>query len=126
VRVLVAEDNHTNQLVVKSVLSAMGAEPVLVDDGRCAVEAWEDGDFDLVLMDIQMPVMDGVAATREIRRQERKRRLPRTPILALTANVLPHQQMEYRAAGLDGVLAKPIQLPELQAALEGARSRRAA
>ncbi|WP_374469786.1 ATP-binding protein [Phenylobacterium sp.] len=125
-RVLVAEDNQTNQLVVRSVLSAMGAEPSVVDDGRCAVEAWETGVFDLVLMDIQMPVMDGVAATREIRRQERKRRLPRTPILALTANVLPHQQMEYRTAGIDGVLAKPIQLPELQAALEGARGRRAA
>ncbi|HEY8618051.1 ATP-binding protein [Phenylobacterium sp.] len=125
-RVLVAEDNQTNQMVVKSVLQAMGAEPSVVDDGQLAVEAWQVGGYDLILMDIQMPVMDGVEATREIRRQERKRRLPRTPILALTANVLPHQQIEYRAAGVDGVLAKPIQLPELQAALEGARARRAA
>jgi signal transduction histidine kinase len=125
-RILVAEDNQTNQLVVKSVLAAMGADPSVVDDGAEAVEAWQTGGFDLILMDIQMPVMDGVAATREIRRQERKRRLPRTPILALTANVLPHQVAEYRAAGIDAVVAKPIQLPELQALLQGARARAAA
>ncbi|MCR5877479.1 ATP-binding protein [Phenylobacterium sp. J367] len=122
-RVLVAEDNQTNQLVVKSVLQAIGCDPSVVDDGALAVEAYAAGGFDLVLMDIQMPVMDGVAATREIRKLERRKRLPKTPILALTANVLPHQQREYRAAGVDGVIAKPIQLPELVAVLDGVKAR---
>jgi signal transduction histidine kinase/AmiR/NasT family two-component response regulator len=124
-RVLVAEDNQTNQLVVKSVLQAMGADPSVVDDGAQALEAFASGGFDLVLMDIQMPVMDGVAATREIRKLERRKRWPKTPVLALTANVLPHQIADYRAAGVDGVIAKPIQLPELVAVLESAKARAA-
>jgi len=125
-RVLVAEDNETNQRVVRTVLNALGVDPVMVPDGRAAVEAWGRGAWDLVLMDIQMPVRDGVSATRDIRRLEAERGLEPTRIVALTANAMPAQADEYAAAGMDGVVAKPIVIEKLHAALLGARTRRAA
>jgi signal transduction histidine kinase len=118
-RVLVAEDNETNQRVVRTVLNALGIDPVMVTDGRAAVEAWGRGGFDLVLMDIQMPVRDGIAATRDIRRLETERGLAPTRIVALTANAMQHQVAEYTAAGMDGVVAKPIVIEKLYAALKG-------
>ena len=118
-RVLAAEDNETNRLVLRAVLDALGVVPTIVDNGRLAVDAWEAGAFDLVLMDIQMPVLDGVAATREIRRIESQKGLPRTPIIAVTANAMKHQVDEYHAAGLDAHLAKPIVIQHLYAALAG-------
>ena len=72
-RILAAEDNPTNQLVLKTVLHSMGVTPVMVENGLRAVDAWARERFDLVLMDIQMPQMDGAAATREIRRREAER-----------------------------------------------------
>lgn len=128
-RVLVAEDNETNQQVVRTVLNALGVEPVVVPDGRAAVEAWSEAPWDLVLMDIQMPVRDGVAATRDIRRLEAERGQPPTRIVALTANALPAQVDEYAAAGMDAVVSKPIMIDQLYAALvdaDGARAARAA
>jgi CheY-like chemotaxis protein/anti-sigma regulatory factor (Ser/Thr protein kinase) len=125
-RVLVAEDNETNQRVVRTVLNALGVDPTVVPDGRAAVEAWGRGEWDLVLMDIQMPVRDGVAATRDIRRMEAERGLPPTRIVALTANAMPAQVVEYEAAGMDGVVPKPIMIDELHAALVDARELRAA
>ena len=125
-RVLVAEDNETNQRVVRTVLNALGVDPTVVPDGRAAVEAWGRGEWDLVLMDIQMPVRDGVAATRDIRRLEAERGLPPTRIVALTANAAPAQVSEYEAAGMDGVVPKPIMIDELHAALVDARDIRAA
>jgi signal transduction histidine kinase/CheY-like chemotaxis protein len=125
-RVLVAEDNETNQRVVRTVLNALGIDPVVVADGRAAVEAWARGGFDLVLMDIQMPVRDGIAATRDIRRLEAERGLTPTRILALTANTMQHQVAEYAAAGMEGVVAKPIMIDRLYAALLGMNSLRAA
>jgi signal transduction histidine kinase/CheY-like chemotaxis protein len=125
-RVLVAEDNETNQRVVRTVLNALGIDPVVVADGRAAVEAWACGGFDLVFMDIQMPVRDGIAATRDIRRLEAERGLTPTRILALTANTMQHQVAEYAAAGMDGVVAKPIMIDRLYAALAGVNSLRAA
>lgn len=118
-RVLVAEDNETNQRVVRTVLNALGVDPVIVPDGRAAVEAWGRGDFDLVLMDIQMPVRDGLSATRDIRRLEAERGLPPTRIVALTANAMQHQVAEYAAAGMDGLVPKPIMVEKLHAALVG-------
>lgn len=116
-RVLVAEDNETNQRVVRTVLNALGVDPTVVPDGRAAVEAWGRGDWDLVLMDIQMPVRDGVTATRDIRRIEAEQGLSPTRIVALTANALPAQVSEYEAAGMDGVVPKPIMIDQLHAAL---------
>lgn len=121
-RVLVAEDNETNQRVVRTVLNALGVEPVVVADGKAAVEAWSAGQWDLVLMDIQMPVRDGVDATREIRRMEAERGVAPTRIVALTANAMPHQVETYMAVGMNGVVAKPIMIDELHAALVGARA----
>ncbi len=118
-RVLAAEDNPTNQLVLSTIMQIFGMELTLAGDGADAVDAWRAGDFDLVLMDIQMPRMDGVAATRRIRAEEAAIGRRRTPILALSANALTHQVEAYLAAGMDGHIAKPIELPKLQAALEG-------
>ncbi len=116
-RVLVAEDNPVNQLVVRTLLNHFGVEPVLVDNGALAVEAWATGKWDLIFMDVQMPVMDGLDAARTIRDQEAGRGCTRTPIIALTANVMAHQVEEIRAAGMDGHVAKPIEAQALLDAL---------
>jgi CheY-like chemotaxis protein len=86
----------------------MGVELTLVGDGAAAVEAFRFGAFDLVLMDMQMPVMDGLAATREIRRLELAGGRPRTPIAMLTANAMDEHRRAALAAGADGHIAKPI------------------
>ena len=117
-RVLAAEDNPTNQLVLTTVMQIFGVELTLAGDGLEAVDAWRSGQFDVILMDIQMPRLDGVAATRRIRAEEIASTRPRTPILALSANALTHQVEAYLAAGMDGHVAKPIELAKLQAALE--------
>jgi signal transduction histidine kinase/ActR/RegA family two-component response regulator len=116
-RVLAAEDNAVNQLVLKTLLHQMGVEPVVVDNGEQAVEAWKTGDFDVILMDIQMPVMDGMTATGQIRALELAQDRARTPIVALTANAMSHQIEQYVAAGMDSHVAKPIQAAELFGAL---------
>jgi CheY-like chemotaxis protein len=117
VRVLAAEDNLVNQKVLKAIVEPMDVDLVIVGDGHAAVEAWRAGGFDVVLMDIQMPVMDGIAAAKAIRDAERAEKLPRTPILALTANALVHQVEEYLAAGMDGHVAKPIEISKLYDAM---------
>jgi signal transduction histidine kinase/AmiR/NasT family two-component response regulator len=124
-RVLAAEDNATNQLVLKTVLHSLGLHPVIVENGRQAVDAWAREHFDLVLMDIQMPQMDGLAATAEIRRREAAAGVGRTPIVALSANVMKDQVAEYLAAGMDAHLGKPIQIAELYRALLAVRAGRA-
>jgi signal transduction histidine kinase/ActR/RegA family two-component response regulator len=117
-RVLIAEDNPTNQLVLKTLLNQVGIDPVVVPDGVQAVETWRTGDWDVVFMDIQMPHMDGRDAAREIRRLEAENRLPRTPIYALSANAMAHQATDYLSAGMDGNIAKPIDIGELFGVLE--------
>jgi signal transduction histidine kinase/ActR/RegA family two-component response regulator len=112
-RILAAEDNRVNQLVLKTLLSHAGVEPVVVENGALAIEAWEHSDWDLILMDVQMPVMDGLQAVREIRAREAKTGRRRTPIVALTANAMSHQVTHYLASGMDGLVAKPIQAGEL-------------
>jgi len=120
VRILAAEDNRTNQLLLTAMLEPLGAEIRLAGDGAEVVEAFEAGRFDLILMDIQMPVANGVDAARAIRALEAQRGLPPTPILALSANVMPHQIEEYRAAGMNGFVAKPIEMAVLIEAIERA------
>jgi signal transduction histidine kinase/ActR/RegA family two-component response regulator len=117
-RILAAEDNATNRLVLKTLLEQIGLGASFVENGAEAVEAWRTGRWDLILMDIQMPEMDGVTATREIRRMEAESGRPRTPIVALTANAMAHQVSEYRVAGMDALSPKPIQLPQLVATIQ--------
>jgi signal transduction histidine kinase/ActR/RegA family two-component response regulator len=124
-KVLAAEDNPTNQLVLRTILQAMGVQVTIVADGRHAVDACAAGRFDLVLMDIQMPVMDGLDATREIRRLERERGAARTLVVALSANAMTHQVKEYLDADMDDHLAKPIEIERLHAVLAAASTRQA-
>jgi len=117
-RVLVAEDNSVNQLVIKTILHQAGITPTIVSNGLLAVEAWTGDDWDIILMDIQMPEMDGVTATRAIRNAESAGSRRRTPIIALTANAMTDQVAEYRTAGFDGHVAKPIEAERLYEALD--------
>jgi len=121
-RILAAEDNATNQLILKSLLEPMGVELKVVANGREAVEAFRAGDFDLILMDVQMPEMNGVEAALAIRALERQDGARAIPILALSANVMSHQVSEYMAAGMSGFVPKPIEAGKLFAAIEEALS----
>ena len=116
-RILAAEDNPTNRQVLAAVLSSLGIEVHIVPDGKEAVEAWRTGTYDLVLMDIQMPVMDGITAAASIRDAEKTSGRRRTPIVALTANALTHQVEEYLAVGMDAHVAKPIEIAKLYDAI---------
>jgi signal transduction histidine kinase/CheY-like chemotaxis protein len=124
-RVLLAEDHPTNRRVVQLILESAGVELTCVEDGAQAVEAWDRGDFDLVLMDMQMPVMDGLTAMRRIRAEEAARGLPPTQIFALTANAMPEHADASRAAGADGHLTKPISADSLFRTVEDAMRCRA-
>jgi len=106
VRVLVAEDHPVNQELLRIILESVGVQVHVVGDGAQAVDAYRSGGFDIILMEVQMPVMDGPEATRRIRALESEG--PRIPIIALTANVMPHQVSAYLAAGMDAHLGKPI------------------
>ncbi len=119
-KVLVAEDNPVNQRVVCGLLAKLGCEAVVVPNGQRAVELMRDGRFDLVLMDCQMPELDGIEATRIIRAQQPGQVLPgakRTPIVALTAGVLDNDRERCLEAGMDDFLSKPVRLEELARAL---------
>jgi CheY-like chemotaxis protein/HPt (histidine-containing phosphotransfer) domain-containing protein len=105
-RILVAEDHPLSQQVAVGLLARQGHEVEIAADGREAVEAVRRGHFDVVLMDVHMPVLDGLAATREIRRFEGER--GRIPIIALSASVLSGETEQCLAAGMDAHLAKPI------------------
>ena len=116
-RILLAEDHPTNRRVVQLILETLDVDLTCVEDGAAAVAAEATADFDLILMDMQMPVMDGVAATRAIRAREAKAGARRTPILSLTANAMPEHAQACLAAGADGHLTKPIAADKLIAAV---------
>ena len=116
-RILVAEDNSVNQLLIRRLLEKAGHDAVLVASGAEAVEKAAAQRFDAILMDVQMPGMDGFAATAAIREQERKEGV-HTPIIALTAHALAGYRERCLAAGMDGYLAKPISFTELCEALQ--------
>ncbi len=105
-RVLLVEDNATNRLVISKILEALGVVVDTAEDGAEGVELAAKGGYDLVLMDIQMPGMDGIEATKRIRAMDGP--MARAPILAVTANVLADQRSSYADAGMDGVVAKPV------------------
>lgn len=123
-KVLAAEDNPTNQKVLAAILAAFGLDHHIAANGRDAVAAWREGSYDLILMDIQMPLMDGLEATRAIREAEAEQGLAPVPIYALTANAFVHQVEAYKAVGMDGHLSKPLELPRLTAVLEEVADRR--
>ncbi|HYD46639.1 MAG TPA: MHYT domain-containing protein [Phenylobacterium sp.] len=119
-KVLAAEDNPVNQLVLKALLADADISLSIVDDGLAAVEAWEREAWDLVLMDIHMPRLDGLAATQAIRAREAELGRAATPIIALTANAMAHQVEQYLAAGMTGFVGKPIDVTDLFRAMESA------
>lgn len=116
-RVLLAEDHPTNQKVVQLILGSVGITPVVVEDGQAALDALESADFDVVLMDMQMPVLDGLSATVELRRRELAHERPRTPVIMLTANALEEHVLAGKAAGGDWHLTKPIRASDLLSAI---------
>jgi len=125
-RILAAEDNPTNRLILSALLEPLDVDLALAENGVEAVAACDRRRFDVILMDAQMPQMNGLEAARAIRLLEAGRGLPRTPIIALTANVMSHQIETYRAAGMDGCVAKPIDSAKLLAAIDEALAARPA
>ncbi|MBN8968605.1 MAG: response regulator, partial [Rhizobiales bacterium] len=122
--ILVAEDNEINALLMRSLLTRLGHRPVISVNGREAFESWLAAEtagtpYDVVLMDVQMPELDGIEATRLIRARETERGLPHTKILALTANTLVEDRYACFAAGMDGFLIKPLDRDKLIEALDG-------
>ena len=115
--VLVAEDNPVNQELAKSMLETLGCQVTLVTNGAAAVAAVERTRFDVVLMDVQMPEMDGLVATATIRQREARARSPRVPIVALTANAFVQDREACLTAGMDDYVAKPFTMEKLRAAL---------
>jgi signal transduction histidine kinase/DNA-binding NarL/FixJ family response regulator/HPt (histidine-containing phosphotransfer) domain-containing protein len=125
-RILVAEDNPTSLYILKAMLDHPLLQVDAVEDGRTALERAGTGHYDLVLMDIQMPEMDGLEATRALRQLERARQSPRTPVLALSANAFPADRQRSLDAGCDEHLAKPVRKSDLFSAIERWATRSAA
>jgi signal transduction histidine kinase/ActR/RegA family two-component response regulator len=117
-RLLIADDNLANRAVLQTLLEGEGAECGLAADGIEAVEAWETGRWDVVLMDIHMPRLDGLAAVRQIRTLERAQFRDRTPVIAVTASVMADEIRRYTGAGIDAVAAKPVQFEALLCQIE--------
>jgi signal transduction histidine kinase/AmiR/NasT family two-component response regulator len=122
-RILVAEDHPTNQRVIQLILGPFDVDLTIVGDGRAAVDAFAAASFDLVLMDMQMPHMDGLTATREIRRIEAETRARRTPLAMLTANAMDEHRAQGVAAGADHHIAKPITPQSLLAGIAATLAR---
>jgi signal transduction histidine kinase/ActR/RegA family two-component response regulator len=119
-RVLLAEDHPTNQRVVAMILQPYGVDLTVVENGVKAIEAFEAGKFDVVLMDMQMPEMDGLKATQAIRTYELTAQLPRTPIAMLSANAMKEHVEQALEAGCDVHIAKPVTPESLAKGIEAA------
>lgn len=115
-RVLVADDNPVNLRVATRVLRDMGHSGVLVTDGEKALKALEAQSFDVVLMDVTMPQLDGVSTVGEMRKRE-KLGARRTPVIMVTAFDMPSDRVRFMAAGADGYVAKPLERAALEAEL---------
>ena len=111
-KILVAEDNANNQLLIRLILEEFGLEVTIVENGKLAVEINEEENFDLIFLDINMPVMDGIDALKHIRKYEQDRQ-EHTPIIALTANSIKGDREKYLKEGMDDYLSKPIKNKEL-------------
>jgi CheY-like chemotaxis protein len=110
-----AEDNAVNEKVATRALRTMGFQVDAVSNGRAAVTAWETGAYDLILMDCQMPELDGYEATIEIRGREQGVRIP---IVALTAHAMKDDDLKCKAAGMDDYLTKPLDRERLRSCLD--------
>jgi len=117
-KVLVVEDNAVNRKVLAMMLDKCGFPYEMVENGKEAVEQFTSQRYFAILMDIQMPVMDGYTATKEIRRLESQQKRPKTPIIALTANAMESDQQKCVDAGMDDFISKPIQLDTLKHKLQ--------
>jgi signal transduction histidine kinase/CheY-like chemotaxis protein len=115
-RILVAEDNSINQEIARTLLEQAGHQVELCADGQQAITAWAAGSFDLILMDVQMPLIDGLAATREIRRRQGE--AARVPIVAMTANAMRGDHDACLAAGMDDYVSKPFDPAKLLAVID--------
>ncbi len=115
-RILLAKDNRVNQAVASRLLAKLGHTPVIANNGREALDLLEQETFDLVLMDIQMPEMDGILATKSIREREKSTQR-HIPIIAMTAHAMKGDRARCIAAGMDGYVTKPINLEEVTAAI---------
>jgi len=124
-RILLAEDNAVNQTIMTRMLRKVGHSVTVAGNGREALASWQDGDFELVLMDIQMPLMDGFECTAAIRLCD-QRRGTHTPIIAVTAHAMKGDEERCLAAGMDGYLAKPIRSQDLYAAIARVMARQEA
>jgi CheY-like chemotaxis protein len=121
--ILVAEDNEINALLARALLVRLGHRPTIAGNGEAAVESWTasrvaGAPYDLILMDVQMPVMDGLEAARRIRATEAEAGDKPTPMLALTANAYAEDREACLAAGMDALLVKPLDRERLREALE--------
>ncbi|MEW6018531.1 MAG: ATP-binding protein [Pseudomonadota bacterium] len=112
-RVLIVDDNAANRGVLQSLLAELGCVCGSAEDGLEAISVWRTAAWDAVPMDVHMPRLDGIEATRLIRKEEAASGLSRTPIVAVTASVLTHETQAYIDAGMDAVLAKPVMMPDL-------------
>ena len=117
-RILLAEDNPVNQKVAKRMLAHLGYQADIVNNGVEAIKAIADQSYDLILMDIQMPEMDGLEATKYIRKQESELKLPPIAIIAMTATDMDDDQHIYRDAGMNDYISKPIQIEKLKNLLQ--------
>ena len=122
--ILVADDNEVNRRLIKYALASLGYTVSLVENGLEAVNAVREGSYDLVLMDMQMPIMDGLTATRNIMSDDTITNRPR--VIAMTANVMPEDRIRCTEAGMEGFLTKPIDIEQVSVELRRTRSRQPA
>jgi CheY-like chemotaxis protein len=120
-RILIAEDDPTNQKIARIWLTRSGHSITIVPDGQSCVERFRSEKFDVVLMDISMPILGGVEATTEIRRYEIANCFPRTPIIAITASAMTGDRECFLASGMDDYVAKPYRPQELDVILQKTR-----
>ncbi len=117
-QILLAEDNAVNQKFAVRAIEKAGHSVAVANNGREAVQAWERDRFDVVLMDVQMPEMDGLEATSRIRELEQEREVSRTAIIAMTANAMKGDKERCLRAGMDGYISKPVNRQALFAEIE--------
>lgn len=115
--VLLVEDDHSNRFFIKKILDKVGAQTIMAQNGLEAIELWKRTNFDCILMDIQMPIMDGLTATRLIRNSTASGEKIDIPIIALTSYAMAGDREKFLAAGMDAYLSKPVQLDDLAEAL---------